>query len=81
MRGLVKQQHPNYKLVDIAKELGKLWSVADAVTKAHYVAKAEADKTRYERVRINLCTRFERCRSYCILTNLGDECLQETKDR
>ena len=53
MRGIVKQQHPSYALVDVTKELGKRWGVADAATKARYAAKAEQDKARYQIVRTN----------------------------
>ena len=62
MRGLIKQQHPSYALVDVTKELGKRWGVTDAATKARYAAKAEQDRARYERVRMNFCTRLESCK-------------------
>lgn len=35
---------------DIAKELGRRWSDADAEVKAKYEAMAEKDKARYEKV-------------------------------
>ena len=66
MRGLIKQQHPSYVFVDVTKELGKRWGVTDAATKARYTAKAEQDKARYERVRMNFCTRLEICPSILI---------------
>jgi len=49
-RGHVKEQHPDYTLGDIAKELGKRWAEVDEATKANYAAMAEKDKARYERV-------------------------------
>jgi len=48
-RGHVKEQHPEYTLGDIAKELGKRWGEVDEATKANYAAMAEKDKARYER--------------------------------
>ena len=50
MRGIVKEQHPEYTLGDIAKELGRRWGECDEVTKANYASMAEKDKARYERV-------------------------------
>lgn len=35
---------------DIAKELGKLWMSTDLQTKSKYMAIAEEDRARYERV-------------------------------
>jgi len=49
-RGHVKEQHPDYTLGDIAKELGKRWGEVDEATKANYASMAEKDKARYERV-------------------------------
>ena len=51
LRGHVKEQHPEYTLGEIAKELGRRWGVSDDATKAQYAAKAEQDRARYERVR------------------------------
>jgi high mobility group protein B1 len=48
-RGHVKEQHPEYTLGDIAKELGKRWGEVDEATKANYASMAEKDKARYER--------------------------------
>lgn len=50
LRGHVKEQHPEYTLGEIAKELGRRWGVSDDATKAQYAAKAEQDRARYERV-------------------------------
>ena len=69
MRGLIKQQHPSYALVDVTKELGKRWGVTDAATKARYAAKAEQDRARYERVRMNFCTRLESCKKLIYFLN------------
>lgn len=52
LRGHVKEQHPEYTLGEIAKELGRRWGVSDDATKAQYAAKAEQDRARYERVSI-----------------------------
>ncbi|XP_046462878.1 high mobility group protein DSP1-like [Daphnia pulex] len=49
LRGHVKEQHPEYTLGEIAKELGRRWGVSDDATKAQYAAKAEQDRARYER--------------------------------
>jgi high mobility group protein B1 len=49
LRGIVKEQHPEYTLGDIAKELGRRWGECDEVTKANYASMAEKDKARYER--------------------------------
>ena len=54
MRGIVKEQHPEYTLGDIAKELGRRWGECDEVTKANYASMAEKDKARYERVSLTL---------------------------
>lgn len=51
LRGPIKEQHPEYTLGDIAKELGRRWGEVDEHTKANYAAMAEKDKARYERVR------------------------------
>ncbi|XP_024893529.1 high mobility group protein DSP1-like [Temnothorax curvispinosus] len=48
-RGKVKMLNPEYRVGDIAKELGKKWSDADPETKSKYEAMAEKDKARYER--------------------------------
>jgi hypothetical protein len=49
LRGPIKEQHPEYTLGDIAKELGRRWGEVDEHTKANYAAMAEKDKARYER--------------------------------
>lgn len=48
-RGKVKGANPEYGVGDIAKELGRRWSDADAELKSKYEAIAEKDKARYEK--------------------------------
>jgi high mobility group protein B1 len=48
-RPRIKGLNPDYGLGDVAKELGKLWSVMDPETKRKYENMAENDKARYER--------------------------------
>lgn len=50
LRQQVKEQHPEYTLGEIAKELGRRWGQMDEATKAQYAARAVKDKARYERV-------------------------------
>ena len=52
LRQQVKEQHPEYTLGDIAKELGRRWGQMDEATKAQYAARAVKDKARYERVSV-----------------------------
>lgn len=49
-RSKVKSENPEYGVGDIAKELGRRWAEADSDEKAKYVAMAEKDKARYEKV-------------------------------
>lgn len=49
LRQQVKEQHPEYTLGEIAKELGRRWGQMDEATKAQYAARAVKDKARYER--------------------------------
>ncbi|CAL8088672.1 unnamed protein product [Calicophoron daubneyi] len=45
-RGEVKKNNPEYKVADVAKELGKLWETCQ--DKAKYELLAQQDKQRYE---------------------------------
>lgn len=46
----MRELHPEMGVGDIAKELGKLWMTTDLQTKSKYMAIAEEDRVRYERV-------------------------------
>lgn len=46
----MRELHPEMGVGDIAKELGKLWMSTDLQTKSKYMAIAEEDRARYERV-------------------------------
>lgn len=50
LRGKMRELHPEMGVGDIAKELGKLWMTTDLQTKSKYMAIAEEDRVRYERV-------------------------------
>jgi len=50
LRGKMRELHPEMGVGDIAKELGKLWMSTDLQTKSKYMAIAEEDRARYERV-------------------------------
>lgn len=52
LRGKMRELHPEMGVGDIAKELGKLWMSTDLQTKSKYMAIAEEDRARYERVRL-----------------------------
>jgi len=45
----IKSDNPDFKVGDVAKELGRLWSECGSDMKAKYEAKAKADKVRYEK--------------------------------
>lgn len=45
----IKEAHPDWKVGDIAKELGKLWKEMSDEEKAPYNDIAAKDKERYER--------------------------------
>ncbi|VDL91165.1 unnamed protein product [Schistocephalus solidus] len=47
-RGKIKEEHPDWKVADIAKELGRRWE--DCSDKPKYEALAQQDKQRYEEV-------------------------------
>lgn len=49
----MRELHPEMGVGDIAKELGKLWMSTDLQTKSKYMAIAEEDRARYERVRFS----------------------------
>jgi hypothetical protein len=51
-RARIKGLNPEYRVGDVAKELGKLWGAIDPEVKRKYEAMAERDKARYERVRL-----------------------------
>lgn len=51
LRGKMRELHPEMGVGEIAKELGKLWMSTDLQTKSKYMAIAEEDRARYERVR------------------------------
>lgn len=53
LRGKMRELHPEMGVGDIAKELGKLWMSTDLQTKSKYMAIAEEDRARYERVCLN----------------------------
>ncbi|PZC82490.1 hypothetical protein B5X24_HaOG210239 [Helicoverpa armigera] len=46
-RSKVKASHPNYSVVEIAKEMAKRWKDADSETKAKFERIAEYDRKRY----------------------------------
>ena len=46
-RTSVKEQHPTFKMTDIAKELGNLWKTVEDEVKAEFREKSAADKERY----------------------------------
>jgi len=48
-RPRVKGLNPEYRVGDVAKELGKLWAVMNPEMKRKYEAMSERDKARYER--------------------------------
>jgi len=48
-RPRVKRQNPEYRFGEVAKELGRLWSVMNPELKRNYEEMAEHDKARYER--------------------------------
>lgn len=48
-RARIKSLNPEYRVGDVAKELGRLWAQIDPATKQKYEAMAERDKARYER--------------------------------
>lgn len=48
-RARIKGLNPEYRVGDVAKELGKLWGAIDPEVKRKYEAMAERDKARYER--------------------------------
>lgn len=53
----MRELHPEMGVGDIAKELGKLWMSTDLQTKSKYMAIAEEDRARYERVSMTLSDR------------------------
>ena len=46
-RNSIKSKHPDWRVGDIAKELGRMWEACKDKTK--FESKAKADKARYER--------------------------------
>jgi len=48
-RAAIKQTNPEFRVGDVAKELGKLWALVEPEVKRKYEAMAERDKARYER--------------------------------
>jgi len=48
-RAAIKQTNPEFRVGDVAKELGKLWAQVEPEVKRKYEAMAERDKARYER--------------------------------
>lgn len=46
-RTAVQEQHPTFKMTDIAKELGNLWKTVEDEVKAEFQEKSAADKERY----------------------------------
>jgi len=46
-RAEVKAANPDYKIGDIAKEMGKMWQALDEKAKGPYEKKAEAAKKKY----------------------------------
>lgn len=52
-RGKIKEQNPDFKVTDIARELGKLWRGIDEPTKQHYQTLSEQERNVYtEKMRI-----------------------------
>merc|ERR1712110_7109 len=47
MRDLVKQQNPDFKVTDVARELGRLWREIDEGTKAKFQEASEAERKIY----------------------------------
>lgn len=50
-RTRIKEHNPEWKVADIAKELGRLWELCE--DKAKYEALAQRDKQRYEEVSVH----------------------------
>jgi len=48
-RGKIKDANPDFGVGDIAKELGKMWSECDEVTRSKYEEMAEKDRMRYDK--------------------------------
>jgi len=48
-RARIKSLNPEYRIGDVAKELGRLWAQIDPSVKQKYEAMSERDKARYER--------------------------------
>lgn len=44
----IMQANPNYKMIDVGKELGERWRKMSDEEKAPYMAKQKADKERYD---------------------------------
>lgn len=75
----MRKLHPEMGVGDIAKELGKLWMSTDLQTKSKYMAIAEEDRARYERVIVhryikNLCKiKFNK---FVFSFSQGNHCIQ-----
>lgn len=61
----MRELHPEMGVGDIAKELGKLWMSTDLQTKSKYMAIAEEDRARYERVR-----QFQQIYTYAFINEI-----------
>merc|ERR1712110_1043619 len=48
-RELVKSRNPDFKTTDVARELGRLWSIAEEEIKAHYQQQSIAEREEYHR--------------------------------
>ena len=45
----MKQQNPHFKTTDVARELGRLWSIADETLKNHYQTQSIAEREEYHK--------------------------------
>ena len=48
-RAAIREQHPEWSLGDVGRELGKRWKELDDAAKAPFVEKAQEDTARYDR--------------------------------
>ncbi|GAX75226.1 hypothetical protein CEUSTIGMA_g2670.t1 [Chlamydomonas eustigma] len=49
MRPKVKEEHPDFKITEMASKLGELWKELDEKAKKKFQDKAEKDKERYQK--------------------------------
>lgn len=48
-RGEIKKKHPDYKVSDVAKELGRMWGTMSAGQKEKYQKEGAVLKEKYDR--------------------------------